>query len=536
METRFDQAKAQQAVDFFERLLVHTKGTWARKPFILDPFQRHIIGSLFGWQMLDPDSEEWGRLYRIAWIEMSRGSGKSELLAGLALKLTGADDEEGAEVYGVAKDRDQATLVFNVAKRMLELAELGGGPRDGLPFVIYPTNKRIVYPKTGSSYSVIAADALGNLGQDPHGIVFDEIIAQPSGDLWDALRTGFKRLQPLMVAATTAGKDPNSFGKAEHDVSERVMHTPSLSPRRFVFITSVPKDADISDESNWHLGSPAYGSFLRPQTYRDEYHEAFVGDEDNPPNVRAQRAFLQFRMNQWLDGSIESPIPLADWDSSAGMVDELKLKGKVAYGGLCTSTVEDLTCICWTFPPVGANRDAAYQALWRFFIPEEGFASLNIRTEGRAAEWRKSGALKITSGAAIDIKRHVEQLQRDIATFDVRELAFDPNGAIGIVQPIMEDRLATVVKITAGTSGSVLMDWSRLVAEQRYFHSANPVMRWQMTCLMARQGADEVLKIDRSGSRDRVPGPVASEIALRRAIVAEAPRQSIYNERGVLGA
>src|SRR4029077_8692157 len=155
MGARFDPARAKRAVDFFEQLLVHTKGRWARQPFALEDFQRdEIIRPLFGAMMFAPDDEEWVRLYNLAWLELARKNGKSELMAGIGLYLLGADDEEGAEVYSVAKDTDQAGLVFDVAKRMLELSGLGGPPRAGKPFVIYPTNKRIVYPKLGAFYRV----------------------------------------------------------------------------------------------------------------------------------------------------------------------------------------------------------------------------------------------------------------------------------------------------------------------------------------------------------------------------------------------
>jgi phage terminase large subunit-like protein len=309
VETRFDEDRADRAQEFFEKLLVHTKSRWARRPFILAPFQRDdIIRPLFGTVTFDQDLEEWVRLYNLAWLEVARKNGKSELMAGIALLLTGADDEEGAEVYGVAKDTDQAGLVFNVAKRMLELSGLGGPPRSGLPFIIYAANRRIVYPATESFYRVIPADALGNLGQDPHGILFDEIIAQPDGGLWDALKTGFgSRGEPLMVAATTAGDDPTSFAQTEHDFSERVAADPAIAPRRFVYIRNVPKGADPRDESKWELGNPAIeGGFLRKQVLRDECHEAF-GPKGN---ARAQRSFMQFRMNQWQEVSVDAPITL----------------------------------------------------------------------------------------------------------------------------------------------------------------------------------------------------------------------------------
>jgi len=526
VKTKFDARRATHAVSFFERLLVHTKGVYARQPFKLAAFQKQIVRPLFGRMMRDPESEEWVRLYNLAWLEMARKNGKSELMAGLALLLTGADDEEGAEVYGVAKDTDQASLVFNVARRMLELGELGGPPRSGLPFTIYPTNRRIVYPKLGSFYRVIAADALGNLGQDPHGIVFDEIIAQPNGELWDALKTGFgARRQPLMVAATTAGDDPSSFAYDEHLFSERVLGEPSLDPRRFVYIRTVPKDLDWRDERYWRKANPALGDFLRPQVLRDELTSA----QNNP---REERRFRQFRLNQWQSGGQVEAIPYDLWVQTGGMVVPDKLKGKPAWGGLVASTVTDLTAISWIFK--APEGEADWWVLWQHFLPEVYLPALDERTNSKASIWAKEGRLTITEGDVIDVGAHTGALLEGMKRYDVRELAYDPNGTIGIVQPIIEANACEVVPIYASTPGAALVDLERLVRAAKIHHGADPIATWQVGNLMAKESSGGVLKIDRKGSHDNVSGIAAAELALRRALLATEPRESAYETEGLM--
>jgi phage terminase large subunit-like protein len=104
---------------FFSEILVHTKGRWARTPFRLSTWQLDdIIRPLFGRVVWAPEFDTYIRQYRIAWIEVARKNGKSELLAGIVLYLLVADDEEGAEVYGAAADRDQARKVYDVAERL----------------------------------------------------------------------------------------------------------------------------------------------------------------------------------------------------------------------------------------------------------------------------------------------------------------------------------------------------------------------------------------------------------------------------------
>ena len=48
--------------------------------------------------------------------------GKSELAAAVALKQLAADGEQRAEVYGCAADTNQASIVFDVAKDMVNFA------------------------------------------------------------------------------------------------------------------------------------------------------------------------------------------------------------------------------------------------------------------------------------------------------------------------------------------------------------------------------------------------------------------------------
>ena len=113
--SHYDKAAADYAVMFIESLC-HTKGTWARKPFELIDWQEQIIRDIFG--TLKPNGY---RQFNTAYIEIPKKQGKSELAAAVALLLTCGDGEERAEVYGCAADRQQASIVFNVAADMVRM-------------------------------------------------------------------------------------------------------------------------------------------------------------------------------------------------------------------------------------------------------------------------------------------------------------------------------------------------------------------------------------------------------------------------------
>ena len=530
MKRRFSKAAGLRTVRFFEELLVHTKGAYARQPFILSPFQKDdIVLPLFGSQMYDPELELWVRQYTLAWLEVARKNGKSELLAGCALYLTGGDDEEGAEVYGAARDKDQAAIVFNVAARMLELSGLGGPPRSGKPFSIYPTNKRIVYGKTGSFYRVIAADALGNLGQDPHAILFDEVIAQPNAELWDALKTGFgSRRQPIMIAATTAGDAQSDFARQEHEFSERVLKDPTLDPRRFVYMRNLPEDADWQDESLWELPNPALDDFLRRQVLRDELQSALG-------NPREERRFRMFRLNQWQSGSTVGWAGASHWrdEGNNGMVVESKLKGKPCWLGVVAKTYEASIALLFRSPD---GKDGVW-ARWMHFIPEELIEDLERRTSGAAAQWRKKGgSLVVTDGGETDLDAILKAIESALDAYDVREIAAGSNNLLGISQPLVAKRGVEVFSIGPNTGGASVGDWERMLSRGEFNHGGDPYVAWQVAHAQVKTGASDVVRFDVAAASEPQSAVVAAEHALRRLLIAPPPRKSAYANRGLMTA
>jgi phage terminase large subunit-like protein len=511
MDLRFSPDRADRAQQFIEKICRHTKGRHARAPFTLAPWQRDaIIRPLFGTVRYDEHYREWVRAYRLAFIEVARKNGKSELLAAIGLLLLVGDDEEGAEVYSAARDRDQARKVFDVAERMVELA-----PVLSRRLHVNRSQKRISDPKTGSYYEVIAADAAGNLGHNPHGIIFDEVLTQPSRELWDALRTGMgARTQPLMVAATTAGNNVNTLAGEEHEFSLRVADNPALDPARFVYIRSTPRDADWRDESTWGQANPALGDFLNIATLRDEAREA----ESSPAK---ENAFRQFRLNQWVTQTTRW-LPLPAWDASAGIVDEDTLTGRRCFGGLDLASSTDIAALCWTFPDGGGS----YDALWRFWLPEDRLADLNRRTGGAAARWVREGFLRTTEGNVIDYRAILDTIDADAQRFDVAEIAYDRWGMTQLSQDLADAGM-TVIAFGQGfaSMSPPTKEWERLVLDGRYRHGGNPVMRWMVDNIAIRTDPAGNIKIDKGRASEKVDGAVAAVMALDRASRYEPPRR-----------
>jgi phage terminase large subunit-like protein len=216
-----EKRAADRAVLFINQLK-HTKGEWFGKNFTLLPWQEKIVRDIFG--TLKPDGS---RQYNTAYIEVPKKAGKSELAAAIALYLTCADGEQGAEVYGCASDRSQASIVFNVAVEMVEQCpSLKSRVKPIIP------QKRLIYPKTNSYYQVLSAESYTKHGLNVHGVIFDELHAQPDRRLYDVMLhgSGDARKQPLYFLITTAGFDRNSIGWEVHQKAKDILEGRKIDP------------------------------------------------------------------------------------------------------------------------------------------------------------------------------------------------------------------------------------------------------------------------------------------------------------------
>lgn len=554
-EIRFAPALADRVETFFSKVLVHTKGRWARVPFDLTDWQSDdIIRPLFGTVRYDGQLGDWVRQYNEAWLEYGRGNGKSEVLAGIALYLLVGDGEEGGEVYGAAADRDQAALVFNVAKRMVELSPILSRRLD-----IIDSKRRIVDPVSASVYQVIAADAAGNLGQDPHGIVFDEIIAQPSRDLYDALRTGLgKRDQPLLVCATTAGNKPESFAATEHSTAMSVAEEQAKQPNRLVVIRNTPRRVPIAEakswatipgsedgvtievdpfaEKNWNAANPAIGSgFLNVGQLRSEAAAA----QADPAKENAWR---QFRLNQWVSQATRA-VALHVWDEGAGIVVERKLEGREAWAGLDLAATTDLAALAILFPPLDpeappTSPEGEIPVLWRYWVPSGALPELDRASGGRFSVWQRQGFLTVSDGEVIDYEQVHDQIDKDRRRFGIVDLSLDPwNSAQTLAWAERQRVTAAAVAQTYRALSPPTKELMRLIQLRQLRHGGNPVTRYNIDGFELKSDPAENIrpvKPNRQRSGKRIDGILAVILALdgymRRG---RTRRRSAYEDRGL---
>lgn len=535
--------RADHVCGFFEDLLMHTKGTQFRKRFLLRDWQsEEILRPLFGRVVWSEEHQGYVRRYRIAYIEMARKNGKSQILAGIMLYLLFADGEHSAELISVAKDREQASAVFNVASQMVLLQ-----PVLSKAAKVIPSTKRIVKPGSNSVYMVKAADGGRLLGGNPSGVAADEILAWPTpsgAEVWNALRSGMgslDRQQPLMVAATTAPAADESFGADLHRRMVRIVEDPDREPHVFAWIKNLPLDADIYDERNWDIPNPALGDFLSVEEMRLMALEA-----KNDPV--AELAFRRFQMNQTL-GSEVHWMPMHLWDEAEGTVYGTAqaamdaFAGRDCWMGIDLAGRQDLTSICYLFPD-GEECDI----VWRHWLPREAYERLNRANDGKLAQWIKDGWLSVTEGNVLDLTSATspvyQAIETDAARYTFLGIDADRWSSDGVLQEIGYRVYVNDDDIMAYTNDFTHMSPGmhrlfELVIEKKLRHHGNPLARWCFDCCEAKlhtTDPDLIMpaKIKRDVSNNRIDAVASSIMAVNAWWTRGREVDSVYNQTEIL--
>jgi phage terminase large subunit-like protein len=397
--------------------LKHTKGKWANVPFNLRPWQiDDIVKPIFG--TLDAEGK---RIIRQAYVEIPRKNGKSELAAAISLFLLFADGEVGAEIYVAAGDRDQASLVFNVAAQMVRQ-----DPTLSANSKIIDSQKRIVRHDKGSFLRAISAEAYTKFGFNASGIIFDELHVQPNRDLWDALTTSTSaREQPLVLSITTAGFDKESICWEQHAYAEKVRDGIIDDPTFLPVLYTADRDEDWTDPEVWYRCNPALGDF---RSFGEM--ESFCKKAQEIPAL--ENTFRRLYLNQWTSQDVRW-LPMAMWDQCVGPpISEKKLKGRTCYAGLDLATVYDLTAFVMVFP----NDDETFTIVPRFWIPEEGMKKRSDRDRVPYDQWVREGLIEATPGATTDYKFVIAEIEKCMKKFDLREIAYDMWGAPMVMQAL----------------------------------------------------------------------------------------------------
>ena len=525
----WDEQAADRAISFFPKCLKHVKGTKAGEPFILEDWEKAIIGCLFGWKRADNL-----RRYRECLIYVAKKNGKSALVAGVILYMLVCDDEQGAEIYSAAASKEQAALIFSHAagmvrqekllkERLTVYGERGGG-----------VNRSIVYDDVMSFYRCLAADANTADGANVHMAAIDELHRHRSPELADILqKSTAARKQPLVIYTTTADYNRESLCNTKHKYARQVCENggdpskPGYDPEFLPVIFEATKDDEFTSEDVWAKANPNLGVTIPVDFLRRECHKA----QESPSELNN---FLRLHLNIVTDSDV-AWLDIDEWDACGSEFDPHSLEGRECYAGLDLSTTIDITALVLIYPEfTNDNMTENYEVLSYFWVPADNARGRQQKDRVPYETWIRAGYIDATPGNVVDYEAVRQKLLslRDI--YNIREIAIDRWNSTQLQTQLTGDDF-NVVQFGQGyaSMSAPTKELEKLIVSRRINHGNNPVLRWMAGNTMIEQDAAGNIKPSKKKSTEKIDGIVALAMALGRALVSENA-ESVYENRGIV--
>lgn len=454
----------QHVLDFVETLQ-HTKGPDAGKPLVLEPFQIFVICAIYGFR---DKRNPTIRMVTDVIIFIPRKAGKSTLTAAIALyELQWG--EAGAEVYTLATNREQASIVFEAAQGFI-----ANMPND-VAGLYNPTRYQIT--KTGDSQSMFKALSRDTKksgdGKNPSCVVIDEAAQIVDRNAIEVLHSGMvARQNPLRMYITTA-----SFTKETKFYEDMVMVENMLTgeaddnPRWFGLLYSLDPGDDWRDPTTWAKANPMHGISVFEDAIAQRAEEA----KHKPA---ALNEFLCKTLNIYVSAN-SAWVDRAFWDDpKCTNVANLGREPEAVFIGFDLAATRDLNAVC----TLKRYADNDYEAEWKFFLPEEGYALIPKHYGDIFRVARQSGILHITEGNVMDYREINNYILQQYKKYpEIREIGFDAYNAASLVAKLHEAGLP-VKKVGQGMSvlSAPSKHVEKCIMQHEIKHDGNPFVGWQL--------------------------------------------------------
>jgi phage terminase large subunit-like protein len=498
----FDPTEGEKFIRFAQ-LLKHVEGNWSKTNLIeLLPWQQFISVVLFGWRR----KKDGKRRFSHALIEMARKNGKSLFASIVGLYVTFVENEPGNQGVVFATKYDQACIVWNVAKKIVEQSK-------GL-------NKRIrirhnsLVSNNGSTLKPLGQDSKTSDGLNVGLGICDEYHEHPSSSLYDVIDTATgTRPQSLLLTITTAGFDLMSPAKAYEDRVKKVLEGIDVEDTLFGIIYTIDDGDDWTDEKVWYKANPNLGTAIDLEKFSSQLRRAEKYPiEQN--NVKTKCLSI------WTQSTL-SWITNAKWNLCCDKFNVDELLGRVCYGALDLSSTLDLTAYALCFPPV--SKGEKFKLLVKFYLPEDDIVEHGRKDKVDYVRWNREGLITLTPGSTIQYSAVESDIMEDAKKYKIREIAYDQWHAQEMTSHL-NDKGLTVLNIVQQFNGMAVptREFERAMYDATIATNNNEILNWQIMCCELqwdRKGNFLCVKPARDGSGKRIDGIIACIMAYYRAYV-----------------
>jgi phage terminase large subunit-like protein len=495
------------------------------KPLVLDDWQAFILGSLFGWYRSDGY-----RRFRIAYIEIGKGNGKTPLAAVVGLYGLTLDDEHAPEIYSAAVAKDQAAICFRDAVMAVE-----SSPH--LRSRVQVQVGSLTVPARYGVFRPLSSEQKNLDGKRVHIGIIDELHEHPDDKVSAKIRAGTKRRRnALVLEITNSGYGRTSVCRRHHETSLKIIEGIAVNDAWFAYVCTLdpcpacvekgldqpdpkcPACDDWRSPAVWKKANPGLDTIL-PSSYLRE-------QVDIATTVTSEENLIK-RLNfcLWTEQAVRW-INLQKWDACGRRFGPCSdrasllayLRGRPCRLGLDASTTGDFSAAVLVFE----LPDGYYAVLPLLFLPEGNLQERVDSTGIRFDTWAEQGHIFLTPGDLVDydvIRARIVELGR---LYAITEIAFDPYNVSQLTTQLAGDGFKCVpVRQGFLTLNAPSKEFEKVILREKFLHLDHPVLRWMASNVAISHDPAGNIKPDKEKSTEKIDGIVATIMALDRWIRKE---------------
>jgi phage terminase large subunit-like protein len=511
---RFSRQIVQQVCEFIE-LLPHVEGKWDSPTIVLHESHVFFLVNLFGFRVRASGC----RLFTIALLAVARKNAKSTLAAAILLYCLFYENEQGAQVITAATTGDQARIIFNIAKRMLEKSAQDDPETGGLigAFGAQVFASALVNPEIGGNLKPINAHASTQDGLNPSHTALDEIHAHKNADLLNVLQSAAgARDNPLWLYTTTEGYEtPGPWPELRafaRQVLEGMVEADHFFALMFALDDEVGKEGepgyqpadDDFDESKWIKANP----LLRVNPVLEREIRKAAIQAKHMPSTHAE--FRIKRLNRQSAGA-RTWLNIDRWKRCAQPIDLKAMEALDCWAAIDAASTTDIMAARFVW-----KDKAGHVYTWgRRWVPAEAVAQRTERGTVPYAGWVELGLITMQDGNVLDYEKIEKELIPLFQRFRPKIIAYDSwnfrNTAANLAAKDYPMR-----EFIQGPKSyhPAMKEAERLYLIGALHHGGDPVLNWCAANVVPRYDANLNMAPDKKKSADKIDDAAALFMAI----------------------
>jgi len=506
----FNAKKAERFLRLAQKFN-HIKGEWKTPNVYYEDWQNWVFMNIIGFI----DMRTGHRRFRLAHLEVPRGSGKSLLASTMALYFLALDNPKGNEISTFATQQDQARIVLDSARAMAQ------GNKSFLKNTGVQVMAHTLVHKNSNSVMRARSSSHGSLdGLNDVLSIIDELHAI-TRELFDVIISGMKkRRDSLLLCITTAGFNTDGVGHDQSQYAKKVATGETPDETFFSAVYTIDEGDDIFSEITWRKANPNYGISVDPLAFEQAALKAKVVPADLP-NFKVKH------LNLWISEA-HAYFDKYKWDALGDPRLTLdSYVGKKCKVGIDLASKVDLTSMVFIF----REDDGTYTVFDKSYIPEATVKESNNSLYLNAIA---GGHLIQTAGEAIHYPYIYEQLKEASKKFRILDALYDPWAATEFAQKMVADRINAVeFGMRTANLSEPTKALDALIRQGKIRHNGSPLLSWCISNVVCREDAGGNVYPRKSHVDLKIDPAIALIMALASWIQSEV-KTSVYETRGVL--